>query len=393
MTKTIAWLVFVGWGCTLPAGAATYKYLLQFGSETGLAAFSVSWQSSSLLNPPPCTSGIDLSKQTDFLVSGSPQAGYSPLTTGGLWTFCSSGGTPIMRVFFSNGTVEIGYYLGFSATSPPFTTGVFSPSDETASATTDIFFGPFPGPPVTLTISEPISFPPVPGWLASIIRASLTVAGPVTPPAGAPVEAMIGFVDVNGNSLGQPTTVPLVPGQVSSVELNTANLITAIGQHMEIVPVVSAVQGTTLPPLQLTAEVLNSATGFGGVLTSVNGLAPPPPPLAPQGLAGGQIMQLTASAFPVDPCTATLSFANSQGVAIGGTLTVNLSPGQSSQPLDLNSQSLNLGAGQSMVVQPIVVLQTPIGTSVQPSPVCLVTSDVFDQATGITATFQIANFQ
>jgi hypothetical protein len=104
-------------------------------------------------------------------------------------------------------------------------------------------------------------------------------------------------------------------------------------------------------------------------------------------------MRLTATAFPVDPCNATLSFANSQGVAIGPSLTVNLSPGRSSQPLDLNSAALNLSFGQSVVVQPMVALQQPIGAAAVAGSACMVASDVFDPFAGRTWTYQIANVQ
>jgi hypothetical protein len=397
MKRRIPSLVFVCFGLALPASPATYNYLLQFGAESQsgaqvLAPYSVAWQSNGLLNPTACGAGIDLSLQPGFSTSGSPAAGYSPLTTGGIWTFCSNGGVPQIQVLWSNGTTQIGYYLSFSATSPPFTTGVFSPSDLTTGGTSSILTGPFPGPPVTLTITEALSFPPIPSWLGSIIRVSLTVAGPVTPLPGLPVEAIVGFVNLNGNPIGQSTPVALVAGQVSSVELSSASFVTQLDQHMEIVPVVSAPQGQLLPAVQLTAEVFDRLTGFGGVLTTVNGLAPPPASLAPQGLAGEQIMRLVVSAIPPDPCVATLSFANSQGAAIGPNVAVNLSPGQSTT-LDLTSAALNLKFGQQMVVQPLVTLQTVISAAAAVSPACAVTSDVFDTILGRTWTYQFANVQ
>jgi hypothetical protein len=334
--------------------------------------------------------------QPNFTVSGTPEAGYTPFTSVGLWSFCSSGGVPVMYVYWADGVNQIIYGLDYSLVTPPFTTGVFSPSDALVLGTTSLQFAPIPGPPAKLTISEALSFPPLPSWIGSIILASLTVAGPVTPPAGgpveAPVEAMVGFIDLNGNVLGQATPVQLIPGQVSSVELNSNTFIHTFGQHTTVIPVVSAPPGTLLPAIQFTGEVYDALTGFGEVLTTANGLFPPPAALGPQGLAAGQIMRLVAAAFPPVPCVGTLSFANSEGVAIGPSMQVNLSPGQS-QSLELTSASLNLSFGKRVMVQPLVTLQPVIGAAAVVSPACTVASDVFDPIAGRTWTYQTASVQ
>lgn len=402
MKRRIASFIFMCCGWALPGGAATYNYVLQVAAYNppgapGFAAWSVSWQSHTLLNPASaCPAGIDLSMQPNFTVSGTPQAGYSPFTSAGLWSFCSSGGVPVMYAYWADGVNQIIYGLDYSSVTPPFTTGVFSPSDALVLGTTSLQFPPIPGPPATLTISEAISFPPLPSWIGSIILASLTVAGPVTPPAGGPVEApvevMVGFVDLNGNILGQATPVQLIPGQVSSVQLNSNTFIHTIGQHTTVIPVVSAPPGTLLPAIQFTGEVYDVLTGFGGVLTTANGLFPPPAALGPQGLAAGQIMRLIATAYPPVPCVATLSFANSEGVAIGPSMQVNLSPGQS-QLLELTSASLNLSFGKRMLVQPLVTLQNVIAAAAVVPPACTVASDVFDPIAGRTWTYQTASVQ
>jgi hypothetical protein len=69
-----------------------------------------------------------------------------------------------------------------------------------------------------------------------------------------------------------------------------------------------------------------------------------PASFSPQGLAGGQIMRLTAAAYSPDPCNATLGFVNRVGAPIGSTVIVNLSPGQL-QSLDLPSAMLGMGLG------------------------------------------------
>jgi hypothetical protein len=224
---------------------------------------------------------------------------------------------------------------------------------------------------------------PVPTWYPSIIRLSLEFAGPVTPPPGSPVEAIVGFVDLNGVTVGQPVTVAVVPGQVTSVDLNSGTFLHALGQHANVLPVVSAPAGQTLPPLQVTTEVFDGQSGFGALLSTENELAAAPPSLAPQGLAGGQSMRLIATAYPPNACAATLSFADSKGNPTGTSLQVNLRPGQS-VPLDFNSSILSLQPGQRIEVQPKVMVQSS-GSS------CGATAEVFDQATGRTWTYQSAD--
>jgi hypothetical protein len=103
-------------------------------------------------------------------------------------------------------------------------------------------------------------------------------------------------------------------------------------------------------------------------------------------------MRLIATAYPPVPCVATLSFDNSQGIAVGPSLAVSLSPGQSTS-LDLPSAALNLRLGQHTVVQPLVTLQPVIGAAAVVAPACAVASDVFDPLSGRTWTYQTANVQ
>jgi hypothetical protein len=395
MQRRISQLIFSGFGLTLPAAAATYNYYLQVPAMNSLSAWSVSWQRNSL-TPPSCGTGSG-GIFTSFVSNGEPLGGFN-LTS---LQFCQSSDGSV--AFFANWalpskpSVDFVYYgASFPASEPPLSPGVFS------SATIEAIFGPGgpfpgvpgtgPGPAATLTISKFIPVPPVPRWSGSIVRVSLT-AGPVTPAPGTPVEANVGFVDVNGNSLGQFPPIQIIPGQASSFELSPTVSPVAVGQHTQVVPVVNAPEGKALPPLQLTTEVFDSSTGYGAVLTTVTGLAPPAASFAPQGLAGGQTMQLTATASPAGPCLATLSFANAQGIAIGPSLTVNLNPGHS-QSLDLTGAMLNVGIGTNVIVQPMVELQAPIGAvAFTGESACMVASDVFDPIGGRTSTYQIANVQ
>jgi hypothetical protein len=220
----------------------------------------------------------------------------------------------------------------------------------------------------------------IPTWYSSIIRFSLMYAGPVTPPPGSPVEATVGFVDLNGVTVGQPVTVPVIPGQVTSVDLNSNTFLHVPGQHANVLPLVSAPAGQSLPGFRVTTEVFDGQSGFGALLTTENELGQAPSSLAPQGLAGGQTMRLIATGYPPTACVATLSFADSTGNPIGPALQVNLSPGQS-MPLDLNSSVLGLQPGRRIEVQPKVTLQAPVSS-------CGAASEVFDQATGRTWTYQ-----
>ena len=386
-------LAFFCFGLALPATPATYDYYLQVPAYPpgGLAAWTAAWTSNTL-NPPICP-GLPPEPVVSALVVGAPipSAGYS--STIWVCTLATATGNEFTlnaNWVTSNDADPIIYYEFVTV---PFTTGVLT----SYSSLIDLYL-PVPGSPysnqvvATLTITEQVSFPPVPRWTGSIIRGSLTVAGPVTPPPGVPVEAVVGFVDLNGNPIGQFPPVQITPGQVSSFELAPGTSPVPLGHHTAVVPVVSAPPGQALPPLQLTTEVLDSLTGFGAVLTTATGLAPPPASLAPQGLAFGQIMRLTATSVPPDPCDAALSFANSEGTAIGPSVTVNLGPGQS-QSLDLTAASLNLTPGHQAVIQPMVALQPVIGIAAPVSPACMVSSDVFDTLLGRTWTYQIANLQ
>jgi hypothetical protein len=239
--------------------------------------------------------------------------------------------------------------------------------------------------------------PPPPVCYLCIVR---LIAGPVTPPPGGPVEFQVGFVDINGKALMQPVTLRVVPGQLSSVDLNSSALHLSPGEHADVFPVITTATGEPPPAVQITTEVFDSQTGFGVALTS-SGLPAPPPSLAPQGLAGGQAMRLIATAHPPIPCIATLSFADGKGAPIGPSLSVDLKPGES-KVLDLDSTALNLPVGQRIEVQPRVTLQGPVNASPGEEgtrheravgPACAAVADVFDKTTGRTSTYQNAQIQ
>jgi hypothetical protein len=223
-------------------------------------------------------------------------------------------------------------------------------------------------------------FYPIGVWFNQILVLSVIVEGPVTPPPGTPVEANLGFVDLNGNPIGQSSLVQLIPGQVATLTLNANLVATAQGAHVSVRPVINQV-GAFLPAVRLTAEVFDATTGAGAAL----GSAPttPGPSFGPQGVAGGQTMRIAVVAPPRAACAATLGFADRTGVAIGPTLPVNLAAGHGAT-LDLSSNTIGVAASQRVEVQPRVAMHVPTSGTVA----CAATAEVFDTATGRTATFQ-----
>ena len=244
---------------------------------------------------------------------------------------------------------------------------------------------------------KPISFVPSPVGLGlnQILR---IIAGPVTPPAGGPVEANLGFVDVNGNAIGPaPTPVTINPGQIVSLDFPANEYVTQLGQRVEVVPVITPLPNPNGAPggaIQASVEVLDALLGFGTVLTSVP-MWPPDPSastLLPQGLAGGQTMQLNVQANAPNPCVATLSFADKNGSPLGSSEAVNVPPG-TVMSLALNANTLGLQLGQRINVQPIVTVTSPTTSGPPINSVCQASVEVFDHVTGRTETYQTAPAQ
>ena len=268
--------------------------------------------------------------------------------------------------------------------------------DLPGTGTGDAAEGPF-----TVSIVRP-KVPYFGGGLGQIIH---IVAGPVMVPPGVPVELNLGFVDINGNSVGPSRTVTVGAGETASLDLIVDQLVQQLGQRVEVRPVVEIADiGTAVgaaagapagaaapapPPVELpeVTEVFDRLTGYGTVLVPAKTAFPPNPIFALQGLAGGQTIRLAVSAFPPNPCAGTLGFANKDGSPVGPSLQVNLQPGQAAL-LDLNSATLGLQEGQRIELQP--VLSTTPSTAARP-PVpsrCMANAEVFDNATGRTGTYQ-----
>ena len=242
----------------------------------------------------------------------------------------------------------------------------------------------------------PICPPGLPLQLACLQSLRLTVnivAGPITPPPGTPVEAILGFLDVNGLPIGPSLPVSLLPGQSASLDLNPSTLPApsqATGP-IEIQPVVSP------PPnsagfngeIRSSAEVFDNQLGFGTLFVPGAESLPAAPVFAPQGLAGGQTMRLHVFSTASTPCVATLGFLDNNGAPIGPTMPVNLSGGQSAS-LDLNSNALNMPAGAQGRIEllPQVTLGTVVGASAPQPVACPASVQVFDNQSSRTWTYQ-----
>jgi hypothetical protein len=75
MQRRISQIIFACFGLTLPATAATYNYYLQVPAISPLGAWSVSWQSNSLI-PPSCGTGGG-GIFTSFVSNGDPLGGFN----------------------------------------------------------------------------------------------------------------------------------------------------------------------------------------------------------------------------------------------------------------------------------------------------------------------------
>jgi hypothetical protein len=232
-----------------------------------------------------------------------------------------------------------------------------------------------------------VPIPPVGAAFGQGVRLTV-VAGPAVVPPGVPVEGNLGFVDLNGNAVGPSLQVTLNPGQTQSLEWVLP--IQQLGQRVQVRPVVT--QTSTYPSsplLQASVEVFDLLTGFGTVLAPAPAAQPVSgvPGFFPQGLAGGQTMRLNVVAFPPDPCTGVLSFADKNGSPLSASMPVNLNPGMATS-LDLNADALGLKVGQHIEVQPAISATPSISAGPPIASACQGSVEVFDHLTGRTWTYQ-----
>jgi hypothetical protein len=96
------------------------------------------------------------------------------------------------------------------------------------------------------------------------------------------------------------------------------------------------------------------------------------------GVVRGQTVQLNISAFPPDPCFATLGFQDASGNPVGTTMNVTLQGGQSAS-LPLNGNTLTTVAGQRVEVQPTVTLTAGVVSQ------CTASTEVYDNILKISS--------
>jgi hypothetical protein len=171
------------------------------------------------------------------------------------------------------------------------------------------------------------------------------------------VQAQIGFVNAEtGALLGPLTPITANPGptQLQSVDLNLTPFAGALGQRIEVQPVIvqspNAAGEANPGPQQIsgTVQMLDALTGFETVLAPLAqpggsvGTNPGPAnvsALSPQILAGGQTMRFDVVAAGPDPCVAQVAFNDANGNPLVPSTTVNL-PSGTGTTVDLNAEAV-----------------------------------------------------
>ncbi len=229
------------------------------------------------------------------------------------------------------------------------------------------------------------------------------VAGPVAVPPGVPVEATLGFVDIDGNDVVPPMKTKLNPGQTAALDFNADILITEFGQRVEVRPVLTPISSAAgisaadvapeIPAVQGSVEVIDNITKLGTVLVPGEAGFFATPLFLPQSLTAGRTLRVTLSADPPSPCIAEVSFSDAKGNRLGFPTQVNLSPGQSTV-VGLNADALKLKFAEKIDVQTSVVLTSPTAfpgsTGPQQAPACPASVEVFDHRTGRTSISQVS---
>jgi hypothetical protein len=241
--------------------------------------------------------------------------------------------------------------------------------------------------PFAFDLAGPPLVPPTGGGLGQIAR--LVVEGPVTPAPGGPVEAQIGFLDpVTGTPVAPLSIVTLNAGQAQSVDVPLSPLVTRIGQHVDLLPVIAQPPGAVQAnPIQLSAtvQILDAVTGFGTVLSHALQPGASVPTLGPQILAGGQTLRVTVVAG-TDPCIGNVGFNDLNGNPLVQSTPLNLMPGTGTS-VDLDADTLSLKLGQRIEAQPALTVTQP-AAAVALNSVCQASAEVFDHVTGRTWSYQ-----
>ena len=209
-------------------------------------------------------------------------------------------------------------------------------------------------------------------------------SNPITP--APPCVGQMGFFDGAGIQVGPSSAFSLSPGQSAPpLQYFPSNPIIPPGQRMEVRPEVILSSGSQC---LATAEAFDNASGASEV--EVPATAPAQLGVAPSygihGVAGGQLLRLNVSAFPVSPifptgpCRATISFTSpATGQTIGpAPLSVDLAPGQSAF-LDFHPGALGVAPDQRIEVHPVIALEPSPASSA-----CTATAEVWELSSGRT---------
>jgi hypothetical protein len=201
-----------------------------------------------------------------------------------------------------------------------------------------------------------------------------------------PCIAQVGFLNSNGDLVGQASNVTLQPGQSASLTIGGNLLTSTFGQRVELMPQV-VVNPNSPSVCQATAEVFGDLIGATTVLAVGAQGYSPSPAFGLSHLTLFQTARLNIAAFPPDPCSATISFVDGNGSLIGNSLkNVQLASGQAAF-LDLRGLALLSGLGQRASVRPVVTLNSAVPGAAATANVCAVSAEIYDNFDGATNIF------
>jgi hypothetical protein len=208
-----------------------------------------------------------------------------------------------------------------------------------------------------------------------------------------PCMAQLGFQDSSGLTIGETKTVTLQAGESASLALNGDTVAKAIGERVEVLPVVTPEGGFPEGPCHASAEVKDNIVGIATV--GVSGLefnAPPSPVFGVLSLSASSTARLKVVAFPNSPCIGELGFADKDGNQIGTTMKVGLQPGEATF-LDFTFPTepgvpVGILTTPSILIHPLVI----VAASIVDRPVsCVATVEVFRSLTGRTLNYYPPN--
>jgi hypothetical protein len=265
---------------------------------------------------------------------------------------------------------------------------------------------------------EKINFPTVGislGQTARLHLVNLGLAGPGTIPPG-PCRAQMGFLDSAGNLLAPMSQLSLAPGQAGFVDLNRDALTGFTGfanlrvQSRATISFV-APPDPDIPPgpcdnMHANLEVIDNLTARTSVLVDNPRLTPPPdpeqppgPPIRQFGMLGitfGQTARVSVTnlapatstdpnGLPPGPCTAEITFLDSQGNTLLPAVRTDVVSGQTVFA-DLNRNTL-LGTGDFRVQSRATIsFEPPPDPDAPPGPCAgmLAGEEVINNLTGRT---------